>query len=761
MRLLSRRSLWIGLIALSLERAPGLVEKSARADVTSAEVQRAIEQGVKFLLEAQQPDGSWPGAENAVTGTTSLAMLALLSAGVPTDSPPIQRALKYLRSFNPIAINSTYAVGLQAMVFAAAEPQWDRARIAADAEWLERMQHGNRSRMPGNWSYGAVEVASGDNSNTQYALLGLNAAREAGIPIQKGVFEVARGYLEFFQNPDGGWGYQPGDKKSRASMTCAGIAGLIFCGSRPFRSLETLDGEAIEHCGEGRFDPHLSRGINWLATHFAVSENVGMGQTYKLYYLYGLERAGRLAGLRFFGRNDWYRRGALELVATQDRNRGFWQSPAEHSIIGTSFALLFLAKGRSPVLINKLSHRPDNDWDNDADDVRNMVSAVSEDWKHLLTWQRIDPEAAKVDDLLQAPIVYFNGHKSPLFNAHAKAMLRRFVEQGGLIFAEACCGKETFDRGVRQLMKEIFPEEDCQLHPLAADHAIWRAKYLLTPDTHPLWGIELGCRTVVVYSPRDLSCYWNQVERSPSNPAVIQAFRIGHNIIDYATGREMPRDKLTSHLVELAKPERPQRGALRIAKLRHAGEWNVAPRALPNLMEALRRPPLSFDVVVAEKDLFPRDPGLVYYPLVYLHGRSPLHYEKDDLQALARHLNPGGGTLFADAACGNSDFDASFRQLVSALIPNRSLVPIPHDDQLYSMNVAFDLKDVQYTRAAGGRRGFPELEGVKLDDHWAIIYSKYDIGCALERNTQLSCKGYTHSSAVRIATNIVVYSTLP
>ncbi len=56
---------------------------------------------------------------------------------------------------------------------------------------------------------------------------------------------------------------------------------------------------------------------------------------------------------------------------------------------------------------------------------------------------------------------------------------------------------------------------------------------------------------------------------------------------------------------------------------------------------------------------------------------------------------------------------------------------------------------MRFTQAAGGARGFPQLEGVKIDNHWAIIYSKLDIGCALERHTGLECKGYTHESAVK------------
>ena len=41
-------------------------------------------------------------------------------------------------------------------------------------------------------------------------------------------------------------------------------------------------------------------------------------------------------------------------------------------------------------------------------------------------------------------------------------------------------------------------------------------------------------------------------------------------------------------------------------------------------MEALRRPPLSFDVVINQKELLPRDPNLIYYPLIYIHGRAGL-----------------------------------------------------------------------------------------------------------------------------------------
>ena len=177
-----------------------------------------------------------------------------------------------------------------------------------------------------------------------------------------------------------------------------------------------------------------------MARNFEVGENFGAGQQWKFYYLYGLERVGRLAGIRFFGTHDWYRLGAEELVHSQDRFGGFWQGALmEHNdppVLATSFAILFLAKGRAPVLINKLRHFPTSDWNNDPDDVRNLVDHVSRDWKSLLTWQIVDPASASVQDLLQAPILFFNGHRVPEFNAAARDNIRAYVEQGGFLFVD-------------------------------------------------------------------------------------------------------------------------------------------------------------------------------------------------------------------------------------------------------------------------------------------------------------------------------------
>ncbi|WP_435005744.1 DUF4159 domain-containing protein [Tundrisphaera lichenicola] len=737
--------------------------------VTTEEVERAIRGGVRYLLKQQRDDGSWPEIDDdARTGTTSLVTLALLTAGESPDSPAIRKALDHLRRFDPGQLDSVYSVSLQTMVFAAARPKEDIVRIQANVDWLQEAQlkPGDRSNWPGSWSYKASKTRHGDNSNSQYALLGLNAATEVGVKVNPEVWKLARDYWQRYQQPDGSWAYTPdASNGSTASMTCAGISSLIISGLKRFRGEEKLVGDTeVEACGVGGADPYLAKAINWMATNFMVGQNFGAGQQWKYYYLYGLERTGRLSGVRFFGSHDWYREGAEELVHDQDKLDGYWRGTQyERSpIISTSFALLFLAKGRSPVVINKLRHGPGTDWNNDVDDVRNLVGAVSREWNHLLTWQVVDPNQASVDDLLQAPIAFINGHEAPVLDARGIQNLRDFVEQGGFIFAEACCGKVEFDRGFKSLMKQVFPDPEYDLHPLSPDHAVWRSKYNLADlaSTNPLWGIEHGCRTVVIYSPNDLSCDWNQLENHPELPRVTKSTRIGQNVVDYATGRELPADKLAAPEFRDFKSEVPRRGALQIAKLRHAGDWNIAPLAIPNLTTTLRDK-LKFDVVINHKELFPRDPNLVHYPLIYIHGRAAISFDEADKAALRKHLDPGGGTLFADAACGSPAFDAAFRRFVAELLPNNPMVPIPRDDDFYTAKVHYDLSDVQYSKAAGGGKAFPQLEGVKINGRWAVIYSKYDLGCALERHQGLDCKGYTYESAMRIAANIVVYATLP
>ena len=61
-----------------------------------------------------------------------------------------------------------------------------------------------------------------------------------------------------------------------------------------------------------------------------------------------------------------------------------------------------------------------------------------------------------VADLLRAPILFWNGHFAPVLSSAERKLLRSYVDQGGTILAEACCGNREFDNGFRTMMKSIW-----------------------------------------------------------------------------------------------------------------------------------------------------------------------------------------------------------------------------------------------------------------------------------------------------------------
>jgi hypothetical protein len=56
------------------------------------------------------------------------------------------------------------------------------------------------------------------------------------------------------------------------------------------------------------------------------------------------------------------------------------------------------------------------------------------------------------------------------------------------------------------------------------------------------------------------------------------------------------------------------------------------------------------------------------------------------------------------------------------------------------------------------RKVSPELEGIKIGDRYGVIFSRYDVSCALEKHDSLECQGYVREDAARIGMNVVLYS---
>ena len=764
---------WTQRAAAQAPAREGLVER----------VNKAIDAGVHFLRDQEKGTGNWdnlqPGSIAMPGGWTALATLALLNSGVKPDEQIIDRALRYLRTIEP---TQTYVVSLQTMVFTEAGRSEDRQRIERNVEWLIK----TRVMVDGmcrGWGYGANLTPQTDNSNTQYALLGLHAGRQAGARIDREVWESIRAYYIASQQPDGGWLYDPRQPPSRLTMTTAGLCGLVISGMELNEGREKIqpDGRAT-NCGVYEENQPAKRALEWINQNLTIEDKNHQRLHGAVYYnLYGLERTGRLTGERFLGDYDWYRVGAEFLVRPGNQHEdGSWHAPDDKyfdrwPVISTSFALLFLSKGRIPVLISKLVHGPGNDWNNDRHDARNLVEYASRELfrRKPMAWQVFDASRVEVknnDQLLElagelgkSPIVYFNGHLEPRFTDREKELLKRHIDQGGFLFAEACCGRKEFDGGFRELMHELFP--DNELKRLPPEHPIWRAHALVPPDSFPLEGIDYGCKTVVVYCPQDLSCFWESNLRETGRGQL--AFRMGGNIIAYATGLEPPPARLSAVEVVADDPQGKQirRGILKVAQLRHEGDWQPAPNAMRNLLADLRTQ-AHMDVDLQTRAIVSTDRDLVNYKFLYMHGKAAFQLSPSGVKNLRDTLETGG-TLLADACCGKKAFDASFRELAAQLFPGSKLVPIPASDDLYGKDVnGVPITTVrcrtETSSASGGsgefREAAPALEGIRVGNHWAVVYSKYDIGCALEKHQSTDCIGYDHASALLLGKAVVLYA---
>ncbi len=768
----------------------------ARADLSPQQVRAAIDSGIKYLKRTQQANGSWPDYQNHEGGVTGLCTLALLNSGLTAQDETVRKALQWLRAQK---FRGVYARSVQTMALAVADPANPVSympQIKANVEWLETAQLKPGSASPGGWGYTQEQGAS-DNSNAQFALLALHeaerAAETAGLTLVKpNTWQLALKYWRDQQNGDGSWSYLPsggGFDQGTGSMTCAGLASLIIATDQLNKGDAEVRGDEVLCCGQQSNDEAIERGLDWLARNFTASSNPvnrgllrgGNAGQYHFYYLYGVERVGRMTARRFLGRHDWYREGADVFLNDRppDGLSGFWQGVGHGEIdpnVSTSLALLFLSKGRRPVVMGKLRHGPGSDWNLHRTDAANLTRYAERKWGRDLTWQVIDPKGqVEVEDLLQTPVIYISGRKGLELTAGQAKLLRAYVDRGGFIFAESCCEGEGFDAAFRKLMSEIFPEQEYRLNLLPASHPVWRAEEPIDPEyLRKLYGIDVGCRTSVIYCPDNLSCYWElaRAGRGRKYPDEVQrainaALTLGVNVLAYATNRELKyKDEIPTEAESHPIGNELVRGQIRVAKLQHPGGCDAAPVAVSNLMRAAAAN-LGTPTDAEVKLIRLTDPGLFNHNLVFMHGRNAFSLSANERKAL-RTFVERGGTLVADAICSNDAFSDSFRREMAAVFPDLPLAAIPADHPMFSPQFGgADLRQLRRRDPQAGdgdrleaaiRQVPPDLEGVRIGERYGVLFSRYDISCALESHESLECKGYVREDASRLGLNLLLYA---
>jgi hypothetical protein len=181
--------------------------------------------------------------------------------------------------------------------------------------------------------------AVSDNSNTQFALLGLWVAQRHGVPTKRSLRLLAERFQNT-QHEDGTWTYaisgRP-DPSGPYAMTCVGLLALAVG-----QGLAADDNPAG---APAPLDPRIAQGFTALGQFLEPDERHG------LYFLWSVERVAVLYGLLSIGERDWYRHGVKQLLPIQQPD-GSWATqglpglryPGSTPAVDTCLALLFLKR---------------------------------------------------------------------------------------------------------------------------------------------------------------------------------------------------------------------------------------------------------------------------------------------------------------------------------------------------------------------------------------------------------------------------------
>ncbi len=496
---------------------------SLSAQVSRAEIEEAIDRGVKYLIDSQDPDGHWAykprgGAESEgyKVGHTALAVLALQHSGTKRAEAQlaIKKGLSYILQQPPESKTYSSGLVLQALY---ADSATEHVKMVTAYAWMlcggqkrDGVQEGSWTyslpNVPANWAAngfgGGLPTPSGgrsDNSNSQFGILGLVYAQKAGFQVPRIIWERAKKYYEGSQHDDGGWDYlsdayraslpvgapEAAARRPTIPMTLAGTVSIYLCD-------EMLADKRHRQCEVPPANAAHEAGLKWIAEHWATNQGP--------YGWYACERLGILIGYSEFGGHDWYQEGARDVMGDIGGGND-WHGP----VVNTSFAVLFLARGRHPIIINKLKR--EGDWNLHRYDLKNLIEHISGPWQTPCQW-RIVTLDAPVDFLLKVPILWISGHEALKLTPEQKEKLKQYVERGGTILGEACCSKKAFDQSFRELVKELWPDND--LNPLPNRHAIFEDFRKL--ESRPtLLGMALDKgqgRLGVIYIPNGISCRW-------------------------------------------------------------------------------------------------------------------------------------------------------------------------------------------------------------------------------------------------------------
>jgi hypothetical protein len=724
---------------------------------TPEEVQNAVDKAERYLY-SQQKRGNWEGAKrnNKIVspaqdqpgGLSATAVFALLSAGENPSNPKLASAIRFLESTE---VTGVYTLGMRCQVWHMLPPDDTvKSAIHRDGDLLMK------AISPDTGMYDATINPTGqtpDLSVSQYGVQGVWACAREGMEVSADYWTSVDKGWRAAQRKDGSWNYSkpPADSRQTWPMTAAAVATL-------FMSQSELSMGTSPSCNGNIVDPQAEKGLVWLGNHF---EDV-FRSSYRYYALYGLEEIGAASGRKYFGSTDWYAQGADYLMRAQKAN-GSWDS----DVANTSFAILFLARGRAPVGMNKLEYyaspeTPDKqgDWNQRPRDVANFDVWISRqvELDRLLNWQVVNLNAPPAE-LHDASILFIAGDKALNFSEEHKLKLKTFIQQGGMIVFNSDCGSGEFSDSVKQLAGELFPQIG-EFRELPPDHCILKNEQFLGSDWHEeptVLGLSNGVRELMILLPKaDPSRAW-QAQLTSSRS---EMFELGADLLLYASDKQNIREKGDSYFVEPSSRVIATR-TLKIARIQFDGMWDPEPGGWPRLAAIMHNRDQA-DLAIDPVTLGPNT-NLDAFKVADLTGTGHFRINAADWIQLKQFVE-NGGTLIVDAAGGSSEFaDDAHAQLAEAFPDNADQLdePLRPLHVLYTQ-VGSKIDEVGYRafarRVLGEDLKIPRIRGIKINGRIAVFFSAEDLSAGLVGEPVDGIVGYDPDSAALLMEHMILYA---
>ena len=192
-----------------------------------------------------------------------------------------------------------------------------------------------------------------------------------------------------------------------------------------------------------------------------------------------------------------------------------------------------------------------------------------------------------------------------------------------------------------------------------------------------------------------------------------------------------------------------------IARIHYSGggDWYSDPSSLPNLLKFLGEN-TQISVDDEEVRLRPTDPEFYQYPYLYLTGHGNVRFSAEEVTRLRESLLRGA-FLHAD---DNYGMDASFREEIKRVFPNRDFIELPFDHPVF--HIFYDFQNgLPKVHEHDGNP--PRALGMFDDDRLMILYTfECDLGDGWEDPEVHNNSEEIRLKALQMGVNIIYYALI-